>query len=490
MAAKPKEGLSLLEKMPIDVLSCILTFIQDREALRSVIRSCRALHDAFKQREAYIASSVLFRTMDEGVYQECVVAFNLKLQKWQGADAGIEAIDRVFMGDRSINRENLTLSQVQEMWRVQRSVEYFTNRIAVCLKDANLFQGSKSRITSKALSRFQRAMYRLDMQITVSKAAEEFRSYPQGVRSWPPIPYEMQDPPSKQSHSRIEELRLMKAFHSHFSAVEVEQMICVCEFLIMAIGPIFNHFLEEDIDLGSQVPCYIDNQWSLIGMTLIREGLPFLFSFATAPRHEIQSEVMREAKTIVWTAAAVEHADTPGPDQQLSCDLDDLEAAARPWGLEDLPFPETTLRTPFYDDGNTGPEDAWKQYGKVAEARGSVGFDSHMISRSTGYVFWDCPCSNNSELVELGKVAFRCDRLPESLEQINGRDPIQWFWNSLHKWDDVATELLEAAHEEKIKLKSEGKTGFFHFGLFGYENTADADIDSDFLDDDDYIDYD
>jgi hypothetical protein len=232
--------MSPIEKIPLDVLSYALSFIPDKASIRAVMLSGPKLYNAFKQREAYIASCILFNTMDEPVYREAIVTFNMKMAELKGLKAGIKAINRIYSSEQQrIYSQFLTFDRVKEMWRLHKAVEYFAERLPSSLirkhpvvKHKNAFY-----ITPTVRVRFQRALYRLDACLKITELMIASQLHDNHGENRAPTEGEHTEAHWVHCLKDLEEHRILKAFHSQYSAVEVEQLTSICGILVTEIAP-------------------------------------------------------------------------------------------------------------------------------------------------------------------------------------------------------------------------------------------------------------
>ncbi|KAJ4256700.1 hypothetical protein NW762_008796 [Fusarium torreyae] len=462
---QPSEKLSSLEQMPIDALAYALSFLPDKATLRSVISSCPAFYNAFKHRQVYIASSVLFSSMDEGVYQECIVAFNMKREEWKGAKAGVKAINRVFAGKRCIDNQHFTFSQVKSMWRFHKSVEYFADRIANSLiKKHPVVKHNKAfSITPNVRSRFQRSLYRLDMYAKIVQRMIDSSCHDNGGKNRGPTEAELKKAHWLHCLKEVEEHRILKAFHSQYSAVEVEQLNSICVLLITEFAPVFNTFLEHDIELGTQLPYYLQEPRAPGTMDLVALGLPFLFDLMTASTYHQRAKVIHGIQPIDWNPHILTRPPFPRNDEKLACILHDIDATPGMWKNE--PVPDFVMREPFFPDPDCGPASAWTALSRFfVFLSDQVDFNSSPIDcLPWGYVFWDLDMLQKAGFTNI-KQKDRDDHGSVVPEDHPLHDQ---SWSPFAKWNNEgATQLLLLSCEQKVILKKKGKTGYFDFQSF------------------------
>jgi hypothetical protein len=239
--ATMKENQLALEEMPIEVISHMLSFLPNKASIRAAMQSCSKLYNAYKNRQAYIASCILFNTMDESVYREVITTFNLKRKLWRGAKAGVKTVYRVYSSEERdvIHSQYLTFDQVKEMWRLHKSIEYFAHRIPTSLIHKHPVVKTKGAfsITPSVRNRFQRALYRLDAFVKLLQTMISTFCYDNDGENRELVDGELEEAHWTHCLKELEEHRIMKAFHCQYSAVEIEQMSSICGLLITEFAP-------------------------------------------------------------------------------------------------------------------------------------------------------------------------------------------------------------------------------------------------------------
>ncbi|KAF5974893.1 hypothetical protein FCOIX_7987 [Fusarium coicis] len=464
---------SPIEKIPPEVLSYALSFIPDRASIRSAMLSGPKLYNAFKQRPAYIASCVLFNSMEEPVYQEAVVTFNMKMAEWSGLKAGIKAINRVYSSEQQrIYSQFLKFDRVEEMWRLHKAVEYFAQRLPSSLIENHPVVKYKNAfsINTNVRVRFQRTLYRLNACLKITKLMIASHLHDNHGKNRPPTEEEHKEAHWVHCLKDLEEHRILKAFHNQYSAVEIEQLTSICGILVTEIAPSFNTFLERDIELGTQLPYYISHALCPGSMSLIAQGLPFLKDFLTAGSRIERATIMRSINPpIDWNPHLPTRPPFPGNDEQLTCVVHDYEGAPGKWARMDTP--DFMMRTPFIKDPDPGPENAWHILSRFAIFMNE--FDGDVTPYQPlpwGYVFWDIDMFDKAEFTNI-----RIEHHNESGFTLDASHPIHATWQPLAKWDSrTATDLLLMSCQQKVYLKNRGETGYFNFDSWAMSAEANT----------------
>ncbi|RKK71623.1 hypothetical protein BFJ69_g10782 [Fusarium oxysporum] len=463
--------MSPIEKIPPEVLSYALSFIPDRASIRAAMISGPTLYNAFKQRQAYIASCILFNSMDEPVYREAIVTFNMKIAEWKGVKAGIKAINRVYSSEQQrIYSQFLTFDRVKEMWRLHKAVEYFAERLPSSLirKHPVVKYKNAFSINTNVRVRFQRALYRLDACLKITELMIASQLHDNHGKNRAPTEEEHKEAHWVHCLKDLEEHRILKAFHSQYSAVEIEQLTSICGMLVTEIAPSFNTFLERDIELGTQLPYYITHALCPGSMSLISQGLPFLKDFLTAGSRPLRAKVMRRINPpIDWNPNLPTKPPFPGNDEQLTCIVHDYEGTPGKWARMDTP--DFMMRTPFVKDPDPGPECAWHVLSRYAIFLNE--FDEEVTpyqSLPWGYVFWDIDMFEKAEFTHI-----RIEHHNDFGFTLEANHPIHDSWQPLAKWDsNMATDRLLMSSQEKVYLKNRGETGYFNFDSWILETEA------------------
>lgn len=236
-----KENKLALDNMPIEVISHMLSFLPNKASIRAAMLSCSKLYNTYKNSQAYIASCILFNTMDESVYREVVTTFNLKKKAWRGAKSGVKAVYRVYSSEErdAIHSQYLTFDQVKEMWRLHKSIEYFAHRIPTSLMRNHPVVKTKGAfsIAPSVRARFQRALYRLDAFVKLLQTMIATFCHDNDGENREVVDSELKEAHWIHCLKELEEHRIIKAFHCQYSAVEIEQMSSICGLLITEIAP-------------------------------------------------------------------------------------------------------------------------------------------------------------------------------------------------------------------------------------------------------------
>ncbi|KAM0343076.1 hypothetical protein ACHAPU_008977 [Fusarium lateritium] len=467
---KMEENSPCLENMPLEVISHMMSFLPNRSSIRAAMQSCSKLYSAFKNRQAYLASCILFNSMDESVYREAITTFNLKNAEWKGAKAGVETVYRVYSKEERdvLHSQYLTFDRVKEMWRLHKSIEYFAHRIPSSLIRKHpvvKYQGAFS-ITPSVRARFQRALYRLDafvklMQVTISSFC-----YDNDGENRDPTDEELEEAHWVHCLKELEEHRVIKAFDCQYSAAEIEQLSSICGLLLIEIAPCFNTFLQHDIELGAMVPCYFTEPENPVTMTLIEQGIPFLYDFITADCRIARSKVLDAVNPpINWKSYLSTRPPFPRIDEQLACVIHDKDSEPGKWA--NMSLPDFITRTPFIEDPDTGPECAFAGLSRFSglflpeEHDAEPGFPPFLCP-AWGYVFWDLEMLENSRLFGINEK----DRIANGFRVEMGH-PIDSHWNALAKYQGPeATDKLLVSYELKNSLVDNGQTGYFDWEKF------------------------
>ncbi|KAM0191304.1 hypothetical protein ACHAPA_002185 [Fusarium lateritium] len=477
-----KENPLALENMPIEVISHMLSFLPNKASIRAAMQSCSKLHNAFKNRQAYIASCILFNTMDESVYREVITTFNLKNKMWKGAKAGVEVVYQVYSSEErdAIHSRHLNFDRVKEMWRLHKSIEYFAHRIPTSLMRSHPVvkaHGAFS-ITPSVRARFQRALYRLDAFIKLLQTMIASFCYDNDGEN-----REVDDDELEEAHwvhclKQLEEHRIIKAFDCQYSAVEIAQMSSICGLLITEIAPTFNTFLEHDIVLGTQLPYYISNPMDPGSMSLIAQGIPFLYDFMTAGSRSLRCTIMEAIEPpIDWNPRLRTRPPFPGADEQLSCVIHEKEGEPGKWA--NMAVPDFIIRTPFIKDPDLGPESAWaalSTYSLFLNPQDPDAIDDFIPTQGPawGYVFWDLEMLEKSGFVGITEE----DRLDEDFV-IPEDHPFNLPWQPLAKYQtDEASNYLLLSCQCKKEIMADGTTGYFDFEKFKIEEDIEAIMDN------------
>ncbi|RSL62600.1 hypothetical protein CEP54_005567 [Fusarium duplospermum] len=455
---------ALLTTLPLELLPDILSFLPDKKSLLNAALTCHAFNNAYNSRKTYIASSVLFSRMHESVYQEAVVFYRLVREDWYGAEAGVQAIHNVFAMDRTLDEERIpfddrmTMEDIQAMHLFHDDVEWWVKRITTNLKrDHPILEADDSpfQLTPAVFNRFKRAIYRLYMYIDFTEKGFASSCASNGRYNRLVSPYEQDglDENRRYSLGWLEEYRLDRAFCAQYSTAEIEQMINVYELLIAEVSirkslclkkvDSYNTdkssaIIEDGFEIGTLMRTHTNLPNP--GMPMVIQGLGFLREFVNARTYTERLNLMCLVNSNDWRPHVSFRARFPTVDMQLVCDIhrsglssEDLKRFANE------PDPLWLSRVPFYDDGDVGPQWAWRKFGRHAAKFGGEPYHTSRVARPWGYVFWDCQMLEAANLIRLNEDATR-DLMPI----IDPRHQIYKPWFRFREWHSPAARQMIA----------------------------------------------
>ncbi|KAF0638667.1 hypothetical protein FPSE5266_12253 [Fusarium pseudograminearum] len=462
-----------LDQMPNEMVLKILSTMPNINSLHAFAASCKAVYNVYEYNKVQILAKVFLDKIDKGVYEEAAITERLKREKWKDAKDGCDSILRVYNSKRTIRSEDLTLENIKDMWRLHKSVEYFADRLPTTLLREHPVTNVKGHfsLTPRVRARFQRALYRLSSHLIIIEKVDAVFNAGQDSRDLPQHDVRHKLPTRDQGH-------VLWDFHTYYSAFEVEQLSCLCSLLTAEIAPYFNDFLEHDIELGSRLNNYIDNLVHPGGMRLISLGLSFLHSLLTAATQDDLHEVVRPvADQITWVRGE-QHVALPKLDMRNFGDLLEIGKLSASSGLTfwesvDLwgngkPL-DCLIRTPFFDDHDSGPASAWSAMSSFSIHMRSHGeADGHFNSPTDpwAYVFWDLKMLENSGFGNLNG-----DGGVENNVVIPQGHPIFNTWQPLQKYTTpYARKNIILSAREKCKMLERGQAGYFDFETFCENN--------------------
>ncbi|RTE83681.1 hypothetical protein BHE90_001780 [Fusarium euwallaceae] len=418
MEKDPNTKSALLTTLPLELLPNILSFLPDKKSLLNAALTCRTLNDAYNSRKTYIASTILFSRMDESVNQEAVIFYRLISEVWYGAEAGVQAIHNVFAMDRTLDEEQIpfddrmTMEGIQNMHLFHEDVEWWVNRITTNLKkDQPILEGDDSpfQLTPTVVNRFKRAIYRLYMYMDLTEKGLTSSCVSNGGYNRVVSPDELEGPDERWCYSlgRLEEYRLTRAFCAQYSTAEIEQMINVYHMLITEVSlPI----IEDGFEIGTLMRTHTDLPNP--GIPMVIQGLGFLREFVNARTYMERLNLLCLVNSNDWRRHVAFQHRFPTIDTQLMCDIHRSGLS-----IEDLkkfanePDPLWLSRVPFYDDGDVGPQWAWRKFNRQAAKFGGKPYNTDRVARPWGYVFWDRQMLEAANLIRLNEDATR-DLMP------------------------------------------------------------------------------
>lgn len=225
-----------LDQMPNEIVLDFLKTMPDMNSLHAFAASCTTVYKIYQYNQVHILTKVFLDKIDEGVYEEAVIAERLKRETWKDAQDGSDSICRVYESEQGIHNQDLTLQDMKNMWSLHKSVEYFSDRLPTTLLREHPVTNVEGHfsLTPSVRALFQRALYRLSSHFIV---IEKIEALPDGG------PASGGDPDWDVRHRwPVEPLTVNRhyvllAFHKHYSAFEVEQLRCLSILLVTEIAP-------------------------------------------------------------------------------------------------------------------------------------------------------------------------------------------------------------------------------------------------------------
>ncbi|KAM0560120.1 hypothetical protein ACHAO7_000015 [Fusarium culmorum] len=461
-----------LDQMPNEIVLDFLKTMPDMNSLHAFAASCKTVYKIYQYNQVQVLTKVFLDKIDEGVYEEAVIAERLKRETWKDAQDGSDSICRVYESERGIRNQDVTLQDIKNMWSLHKSVEYFSDRLPTTLLRQHPVTNVEGHfsLTPSVRARFQRALYRLSSHFII---IEKIEALPDGG------PASGGDPDWDVRHRwPVEPLTVNRhyvllAFHKHYSAFEVEQLRCLSILLVTEIAPYFPDFLEHDIELGARLDTYIDRPLHQGGMGLVALGLPWLHRLLTAATRDDLYEIVRPVAdhiTRVWNCRL--HPAFPMSDVPNYVEFGEPDNMSDPtfWETVDLwengKIPDYVMRTPFFNDRDSGPASAWSsmsQFCMNLKNHGLNDWPFNLPKLPWAYVFWDLEMLENSGFENLDG-----DDEVEKNVVIPEDHPIIFGWEPLsnkYRLPPVITNLTLSAREKRKMLES-GQTGYFDFETF------------------------
>ncbi|OBS21677.1 hypothetical protein FPOA_08013 [Fusarium poae] len=462
-----------LDQMPYEI---ILNFLEEMPDIRSVhafASSCKAIYGVFKRNELQILSKVFLYKMDEGVRKEATITECLKREKWKDLGDGFESILRVFHNVQDICKQDNSLENIKDMWRLHKSVEYFADRIPTTLLRDHPVTSVKGHfsLTPKVRARFQRALYRLSSYLVITEKSEA-ASLSNGAQERRILPDEERESDRVESLPTFDERHLPEAFCTRYSVVEVEQVASVCFLLIAEIAPCFNHFIEHDIEFGSRFVEYITTPMHPAATNLVALGLTFWNRFLMATTRDELYELFQPMVDQIPFGPDAKNR-VLFPIAGVSYLRQTFELAVGPYLTlwENGRTPDLFMSIPFFDDHDSGPASARSNMGMFVENRNYRVDDGRFAMLQTyswAYVFWDLKMLENSGFKDIEKNG------RNENDAIFPQDhPVDIWWEPLEEKQTLASHnSLALSSREKRKVLESGQTGYFDFETF-CENNKD-----------------
>lgn len=476
-------------EVPLEIISLMLSFLPDKQSLLSAILCCRGMNYAYLLHRRHIVSSILVSRMYKSVNKEAALFYRICKEQWDGARAGVRAIRRIFTETLTLDQDELAVTErmplgdIQLMYLFHEDVEWWTNRIITNLKRTQplLCGPSPFQATPAVENRFKRAIYRLYSYISILEKTMACACADNEGFNRPVTDAEREETSWCSLLDHLEEHRILRAFYSHFSTAEVEQMMVICELLVSEItpctslfqkenlnsfkaniSPAINVFMQYDIEMGCLMPGFVDEP--KFGMPMVVQGLRFMREFVHARNYNHRGQLLNLVNRNDWIPGRTTRAYFPTQDHRLQYDLEHCGLDSE--DLKELanePDPLWVSRVPFYNDGDSGPQLAWRKFNDEAARFGGQSYNTGRHARPLAYVFWD-----GDMLAAANLLHFNEDGAPDLKVVI---PPAHDFYRTLSpytRWKTVrATQWAFLARYIKTMLRDVwGRVGWFNAGLF------------------------
>lgn len=223
MDSQNKQVASSLVSLPFDLIQAVLCFVPDVPSLRAVISTCTTLHRAFQTVERLVTERVLFNQMGSELLREAYVVLESSRLKNSWSKKAVEDFlqrQKLIITDQTILLlRPWTLSGGIYVDRVYQHVHYFAADFASSALSEMFPRSSVNNGPTLALqpsasevARMERTFFRFELYCNL------FRKYTT-VREKPFTPKEQ-----------------MKLFLEQLPPWEVEQLVCVRDYLLRYIA--------------------------------------------------------------------------------------------------------------------------------------------------------------------------------------------------------------------------------------------------------------
>lgn len=216
------------------------------------------------------------------------------------------------------------------------------------------------------------------------------------------------------------------------------------------------------------MPSYID--CPNVGMPVIVQGLRFMRDFVSAPTYNQRYTLMQAVDSDDWRPDLSLRARFPLGDMQLfydmhTCGLTHEELKE----LVNEPDPLWVSRVPFYDDGDIGPQWAWRKFSTRAPIFGGEFYHTVHVARPWGYVFWDHHMLEAGNLIRLNE-----DATQDLMPTVDPGHKIYTVWCPFLPWRTAeACRTISLAFYVKTALRAWGRTGWFDADSFPPDHLVD-----------------
>lgn len=224
MNPQNKQIASSLVSLPFELIQTVLCFVPDIPSLRAVILTCTTLHRAFQNVERLVTERVLSNEIGSDLLREAYMVLESSRLKNSWSKKAVEAFLRrqklIFTDETTLLPRPWTLTGGIYVYGIYQHVRYFAADFASSAL-SKMFPLSSSANNGPTLTpqpsaaeihRMERTFFRFELYCNL------FRKYP------------------TVSEKRFTPKEQMELFLEQFPPWEVEQLVCVRDYLLRYIA--------------------------------------------------------------------------------------------------------------------------------------------------------------------------------------------------------------------------------------------------------------
>lgn len=223
MNPQNKQVASSLVSLPFELIQAVLCFVPDVLSLRAVISTCTTLHRAFQNVERLVTERVLSNEMGSDLLREAYMVLESSRLKNSWSKKAVEAFLRrqklIITDETTLPLRTWTLSGGIYVDRIYQHVRYFAADFASSalsemfpLSSANNGPTLTPQPSASEIYRMERTFFLFELYCNL------FRKYP------------------TVSEKRFTPKEQMELFLEQFPPWEVEQLVCVRDYLLRYIA--------------------------------------------------------------------------------------------------------------------------------------------------------------------------------------------------------------------------------------------------------------
>lgn len=421
-------------RMPLHLLTLILSRLDDMHSLGLAIKSYRLLYAAYQDDTNTVLKSIIRNQIPPDLMRYAVAAYDARYVNRDDKEALHElVVDSLARRDRrgrtfqewflkyKIENNAGAPALAAELSSMHSIVQHFSRRF---LDDTlplapQVFGPARSPSTEASANevfRAQRALYRFQIYCNVG-----FRDNHNAI------------PGEDLTHGWSSALKECQKYHHFrsFSPWVNEQLACMHDYLERDLSKAFDEVAAHDVEWGAKSADWLSRgKANTQKQAYLSYGLYFLIQLDRAEGYEQRSQLLK-SKGLPYTSQFLAAQLPYAPPQDICgcCPPGKYTLGVRRrWTRAEIDSNLRAEDTDGPDDLDSGPFDIWWYVHKHSFVQDSVFQDENSLLRRYGYVMWDVPMMFDRDEVRSRVHAARGQAVADHEEVEKGRDQMESSW--------------------------------------------------------------